>query len=60
MCRNDKVFNGKSSSIMQVIYRCTAMLRSWPPLQRFEDLDLFMKVSTRLENTAKEFITQHE
>jgi hypothetical protein len=44
---------------MQVIYRCTPMLCSWSPLQRFENRDLFMEVSTRLENMAKDFITQH-
>jgi hypothetical protein len=32
LCRNDKVFNDKNSSVMQVIYRCTATLRSWSPL----------------------------
>jgi hypothetical protein len=59
LCRNDKVFNDKSSSLLQVVYRVTALLRSWSPLQRLEDRDLFMEVSTRLENTAKEFISQH-
>jgi hypothetical protein len=59
LCRNDKVFNDKNSSLMQVIYRSTAMLRLWSPLQRLEDRDLFMEVSTRLENSAKEFIIQH-
>jgi hypothetical protein len=55
--RNDKVFNDKNSSLVQVIYRCTALLRSWSPLQRLEDRDLFTKVSTGLENTAKELIS---
>jgi hypothetical protein len=59
LCRNDKVFNDKNSSLMQVIYRSTATLRLWSPLQRLEDRDLCMEVSTRLENTAKEFIFQH-
>jgi hypothetical protein len=59
LCRNDKVFNDKNSSLMQVIYRCTALLRSWSPLQRLEDRDLFMEVAARLENAAKEFISQH-
>jgi hypothetical protein len=51
LCRNDKVFNDKNSSLMQVIYRCTALLRSWSSLQRLEDRDLFMEVSTRMEDT---------
>ena len=32
LCRNDKVFNDKSTSLMQVIYRCTGTLRSWSSL----------------------------
>jgi hypothetical protein len=44
---------------MQVIYRCTALLRLWSSLQRSEDRDLFTEVSTRLKETAKDFITQH-
>jgi hypothetical protein len=44
---------------MQVIYRCTAMFRLGSSLQRLEDRDLFTEVSTRLEETAKDFITQH-
>jgi hypothetical protein len=59
LCRNDKVFDNKSSSLMQVIYRCTALLRLWSPLQRTAHRDLVMEVSTRLEHTAKEFIFQH-
>jgi hypothetical protein len=59
LCRNDKVFNDKNSSLLQVVYRATALLRSWSPLQRLEDRDLCTEVSTRLENTAKEFISQH-
>lgn len=42
-----------------VIYRCTALLRSWSSMQRAEDRDLFMKVSTRLEDTAEDFIIRH-
>jgi hypothetical protein len=59
LCRNGKVFDNKNSSLMQVIYRCTALLRSWSSLQRLEDRDLFTVVSSRLEETAKDFITQH-
>jgi hypothetical protein len=46
LCRNDKVFNDKNSSLLQVVYRATALLRSWSPLQRLADRDLFMEVST--------------
>ena len=53
LCRNDKVFNDKKYSLMQVIYR------SWSPLQRIEDRELFTEVSTWLEDTAKDFITRH-
>jgi hypothetical protein len=59
LCRNDKVFNDVNSSLLQVIYRCTALLRSWSPLQRTEHRALFLEVSTRLEHTAREFIFQH-
>ena len=34
LCRNDKVFTDKNCSLMQVIYRCTTILRSWSALQR--------------------------
>jgi hypothetical protein len=44
---------------MLVINRCSTLLRSWSSLQRMENKDLFTEVSTRLENTAKELITQH-
>jgi hypothetical protein len=57
--RNDKIFDDKNSSLLQVVYRATALLRSWSPLQRFEDRDLCTEVSTQLENTAKGFISQH-
>jgi hypothetical protein len=52
-------FNDKNSYLLQVVYRATALLRSWSPLQRLEDRDLCTEVSTLLENTAKEFISQH-
>ena len=57
--RNNKVFNDKNCSLMQVIYRATARLRSWSRLQRVGHLDLFMEVCTRLENTARDFLSQH-
>ena len=59
LCRNDKVFNDKNASLMQVIYRCTSLLRSWSSLQRMENRDLFTEVSTRLEDMANDFITRH-
>jgi hypothetical protein len=59
LCRHEKVFNDKNSSCMQVIYRCTTLLRSWSPLHRLEDCDIFTEVSTRLKNMAKKFISQH-
>jgi hypothetical protein len=54
LCRNDKVFDDKNCSLLQVIYRCTAMLRLWSSLQRLEHRDLFTEVSTRLEATARD------
>jgi hypothetical protein len=59
LCRNDKVFNNNNSTLMQVLYRCTALLRLWSSLQRLQDRDLFMEVSTRLEGTARELFTRH-
>ena len=59
LSRNDKVFNDKNSSLMQVIYRTTATLRLWSPLQRVEHRDLFTEVCTSLEGTARDFLSQH-
>jgi hypothetical protein len=59
LCRNDKFFNDKNSSMLDVVYRATTLLRSLSPLQRLEDRNHFTEVSTRLEYTAKEFIYQH-
>ena len=59
LCRNDMVFNGKMPSLLQVIYRCTSMLRLWSPLQRPEFRDLFTEVSTRLEQAARDIFTLH-
>jgi hypothetical protein len=53
VCRNDKVFNDKNCSLLQVIYRCTGILRLWSPLQRMDHRDLFMEVCTQLEATAR-------
>jgi hypothetical protein len=54
LCTNGKIFNDKSSSIMQVLYRCTAILRSWSTLQRVEWRELFMEVCVRLEDTLRD------
>ena len=43
LCRNDKVFNDKDVSHMQVLYRCTSILRLWSTLQRVGHRDLFTK-----------------
>ena len=59
LCRNDKVFNDKNSSVMQVIYRCTATLRLWSSLQRVEHRDIFSEVATRLETAARDFLSWH-
>ena len=59
LCRNDKIFNDKSTSLMQVIYKCTGTLRLWSSLQRVENRDLFTEVCTRLEATARDTFTQH-
>jgi hypothetical protein len=50
LCRNDKVFNDKNSSILQVI----STLRLWSCLERVEDRDLFMNVCARLEAAARD------
>ena len=57
--RNDKIFNDKSTSLLQVIYRCTGTLRLWSSLQRVENQDLFTEVCTRLEATTRDTFIQH-
>jgi hypothetical protein len=37
LCRNDKVFNDKNYTLLQVIYWCTGTLRIWSQLHRLED-----------------------
>ena len=59
LSRNDKVFNDKNVPFMQVIYRCTGLLRSWSILQRVEYRDLFMEVYTQLETTTRDIFIQH-
>jgi hypothetical protein len=49
LCRNDKVFSDKNSSILQVIYKGMFM----------EDRDLYMKVCVHLEATARNTFPQH-
>jgi hypothetical protein len=60
LCRNDKVFNDKNSSILQVIYRAIGTLRLWSSLQRLEDRDLFTEVCARMKATARDTFFQHE
>lgn len=57
--QGEMVFNDKSTSLMQVIYRCIGMLRLWSSLQRVENRDLFREVCTHLENTARDTFTRH-
>jgi hypothetical protein len=60
LCRNDKVFDNKNSSLLQeVIYRCTGTLRLLSQLYRMEDHDLFSEVCTRLEDTARHLFSHH-
>jgi hypothetical protein len=59
LCKNDKVFNDKNSSILQVIYIATGTLRLWSSLQRLQDHDLYMEVYARLEATARDTFSQH-
>jgi hypothetical protein len=59
LCRNDKVFNDKNSSILQVIYRAIGTLRLWSSLQRLEDRDLFTEVCAHMEATARDTFSQH-
>jgi hypothetical protein len=58
--RNDKVFNDKNSSILEVIiYRAIGTLHLWSTLQRLQDRDLYTEVCTRLEATARDTFSQH-
>jgi hypothetical protein len=59
LCRNDKVFNNKVLSLLQVIYRCMGTLRIWSQLHRVEVHDLFTEVCTRLEDTARDLFSRH-
>jgi hypothetical protein len=44
---------------MQVIYRCTTLLHSWLCVQRLENGDVFMEVSTWLKNMAMDIFILH-
>jgi hypothetical protein len=55
--RNDKVFDDKNYSLLQVIYRCTSTLRLWSHLQRLENRDLFTE--GRLEATSRDIFSPH-
>ena len=57
LCRNDKVFDDKTCSLIQIIYRIIAILHTWVPLQRMDHRDLFLEVCTRLEDMARDFLS---
>jgi hypothetical protein len=57
--RNNKRYNDKNSSFMQVIYQCKDMLQSWSSLQCLENRDLFIEVYTRFKDTVWDFFFQH-
>jgi hypothetical protein len=59
LSRNDKVFNDKDVSHMQVLYRCTNILRMWSTLQRVGHRDLFTEACARLEEVARDIFSQH-
>jgi hypothetical protein len=59
LCRDDKVFNNKNSSILQVIYRCTGTLCLWSQLHRAKDHDLFTEMCPCLEDTARDLFSRH-
>jgi hypothetical protein len=52
LCRNDKVFNDRNSSILQITYRGICTLHLWSSLQWVEDQDLF--ICARLKATARD------
>jgi hypothetical protein len=59
LCKNDKVFNDKISSLLQVIYQCTGTLCLWSSLQRVEHHSLFTEVCARLEILARDTFFRH-
>jgi hypothetical protein len=54
LCRNDKVFSDKKSSILQVIYRGINTLRLCSSFLWVEDHDLFTEICARLKATARD------
>jgi hypothetical protein len=44
---------------MQVIHWCSTLHHSWSLIQRMDNRDMFMEVSTLLKDTAGQFITKH-
>jgi hypothetical protein len=51
-CKNDKIINDKTISLLQVVYRCANTLLLWSSLQRVESRDLFMQARyTKLGTT---------
>jgi hypothetical protein len=59
LCRNNKVFNDKNSSILQVIYRAISTIRLWSSLQCPEDRDIFTEVCACLEAKRTDTFSQH-
>ena len=59
LCRNDKIFSDKNFTCLQVLYRCTGILRSWSILQRVEYRGLFMEAGARREAVARDIFIQH-
>ena len=59
LSRNDKVFNDKDVSRLQVLYRCTSILRSWSTLQQEGHRGLFTEACSRLEEVARDIFTHH-
>ena len=59
LSKNDKVFDDKNVSHMQVLYRGTSILRSWSTLQRGGDRDLCTEACARLEQVARDIFSQH-
>jgi hypothetical protein len=48
------VFNNKNLSPLRIIYMGTGLIHSWSSLRRIKNHDIFMKVSTRLEDTLRD------
>ena len=59
LSRNDKVFNDKDVSRLQVLYRCTSIPPSWSTLQRDGHRGLFTEACARLEEVARDIFTRH-